>query len=228
MSRQIAALVATAMSPAFMNGAIGSRIPDSRVWATALTEDAVTNMLLDMVASPAIAQSQEVVNKLPYIYRQPARQGHFVIRDKILFMREIFQNDDRYIELKIVPESLQNIIFVAFHSNPIGGHLNAHRTYRRVRQRYFWPGMYQYLYKEDENSCPGCSLSNITKNRSADLVYSFPIEAPMRLLFVDIYAAGAEFNFVGTKHYLIAACGMASFAIAEDTAEQSSTVLQLL
>ena len=88
----------------------------------------MTNMLLDMVASPAIAQSQEAVNKLPYIYRQPVRQGHFVIRDKILFMREIFQNDDRYIELKIVPESLQNIIFAAFHLNPIGGHLNAHRT----------------------------------------------------------------------------------------------------
>ena len=130
MPRQIAAPAATAMIPAFVNGAIGSRILDNCVWATALTEDPVTIMLLDMVASPAIA---------------PARQGHFAIRDKILFMREIFQNDDRCIELKIVPESLQNIIFVAFHSNPIGGHLNAHRTYHRVRQRYFWPGMCQYI-----------------------------------------------------------------------------------
>ena len=112
MPRQIAAPAATAMIPTFVNCAIGSRIPDNRVWATALTEDPVRNMLLDMVASPATAHSQEVVNKLPYIYRQPARQGHFVIRDKILFMREIFQNDDRYIELKIVPESLQNIVFV--------------------------------------------------------------------------------------------------------------------
>jgi hypothetical protein len=74
------------------------------------------------------------------------------------------------------------------------------------------------------NACPGGSLSSVTKNRSADLVYSFPIEAPMKVLFVDIYAAGAELNAVGTKHYLIAACGMAYFAIAEDTAEQNSTV----
>jgi hypothetical protein len=206
MPRQIAAAAATAMIPTFVNGAIGSRIPDNCTWAIALTEDPVTNMLLDMVSSPAIAQSQEVVNKLPYIFRQPARQGHFIMRDKILFMREIFQNDDRYIELKIVPESLRNIIFVAFHANPIGGHLNAHRTYHRICQRYFWPGMYQYI-KKMCNSCPGCSLANITKNRSADLVYSFPIEAPMKVLFVDIYAAGAEINFVGTKHYLIA-CSM--------------------
>ena len=73
-------------------------------------------------------------------------------------------------------------------------------------------------------TCPSCTLSNITKNRSADLVYNFPIKTPMKVLFVDIYVAGADFNFIGTKHYLIAACGMASFAMAEDTAEQSSTV----
>ena len=46
----------------------------------------------------------------------------------------------------------------------------------------------------------------------------------MRVLFIDIYAAGAEFNFVGTKYYLVAACGMTSFTITEDTAEQNSTV----
>ena len=126
-------------------------------------------------------------------------------------------------DLRIVPTSMRNIMFVAFHANPIGSHLNAYRTYHRIRQRYFWPGMFQYI-KKMCNACPGCSLSNITKNRSADLVYSFPIEAPMKVLFVDIYAAGAEFNFVGTKYYLIAACGMTSFAIAEDTAEQNSTV----
>ena len=89
--------------------------------------------------------------------------------------------------------------------------------------KVFWPGMYAYI-KKMCIACPGCSLSNITKSRVADLVYSFPIEAPMRVLFVDIYAAGAEFNFEGTKHYLIAACGMSTFAIAEDTAEQNSTV----
>ena len=124
------------------------------------------------------------------------------------------------------PYSLQvtrNIIFVAFRANPIGGYLNAYRTYHRVRQRYFWPGMFQYI-KRMCQICPCCSLSNPTKNRSADLAYSFLIETPLRVLFVNIYVAGAEFNSVGTKQSLIAACGMTSFAIAEDTAEQNSTV----
>ena len=48
------------------------------------------------------------------------------------------------------------------------------------------------------------------------------MDAPMRVLFVDIYATGSEFNFEGTKHHLIAACGMTSFAICEPTAEQNT------
>ena len=44
----------------------------------------------------------------------------------------------------------------------------------------------------------------------------------MGVLFVDIYAAGAEMNFVGNKHYLIAACGMTTFAVCEPTPEQNA------
>ena len=39
---------------------------------------------------------------------------------------------------------------------------------------------------------------------------------------VEINAAGAELNFEGTKHYLIACCGMTSFAICELTAEPNA------
>jgi hypothetical protein len=138
-------------------------------------------------------------------------------------MKEIFPDDVKYVELRIVPSSLYNIIFVAFHANPIGAHLDPYRTHHRIRQRYFWPGMYQYIRKMCR-ACPSCTLKNITKNRCSDLVYSFPIDAPMRVLFVDIYTAGSEFSFEGSKHYLIAACRMTSFAICEATVEQNSKV----
>ena len=81
--------------------------------------------------------------------------------------------------------------------------------------------MYTYC-KRLIKSCPACALANATQSRSSDLVYGFPIDAPMRVLFVDVYAAGTEINFDGTKNYLIAACGMTSFAICEDTAETTA------
>ena len=93
---------------------------------------------------------------------------------------------------KIGFAGLKYIIFIAFHANPIGGHLNAYRTYHQMCQRYFWPGMFTYV-KRMCKACPGCSLSNLTKNRSADLVYSFPNGAPMRAIFVDIYETSRIF-----------------------------------
>ena len=60
--------------------------------------------------------------------RQPARQGNFTVRDTIFFMKEISQNDERYVEFKIVPGSLRKIFFVTFTANSIGGHLNAFKT----------------------------------------------------------------------------------------------------
>jgi len=49
------------------------------------------------------------------------------------------------IHLQLVPAEFCNIIFVAFHSNAIGGCLNAYRTLHRIRLRYYWPGMYSYI-----------------------------------------------------------------------------------
>jgi hypothetical protein len=212
---------AVSMVPMYTSGAIGSRLPDNDVWRKALLHDKETKLLLDMIALPSLAESKEHISQLHHVFRQPARSGLFSVKDGILYMKEPFQNDTKFVSLRIVPAALRNIVFVAFHANPIGGHLDAFRTFHRIRQRYFWPGMYLYC-KRMIAVCPGCSLSNITQRRSADLVYGFPIDAPINVLFVDIYAAGAEHNFEGNKHYLIAACGMTAFSICEPTPEQNA------
>jgi hypothetical protein len=90
-----------------------------------------------------------------------------------------------------VPQHFRNILFIAFHTNPVGGHLNPYRTLHRLRLRYYWPGMYSYV-KRMCSACPGCALSNPTKAKSSELVYNFPIEAPFMVLHVDVYMAGAR------------------------------------
>jgi hypothetical protein len=89
MPRQILASAATACMPTFVNGAIGSRIPDNHNCSRALTGDHMTNLLLEIVASPTLEKSQSVVQNLDFIYKQPARQGHFALRDNIFYERNI-------------------------------------------------------------------------------------------------------------------------------------------
>ena len=61
--------------------------------------------------------------------------------------------------------------------------------------------------------------------RSADLVYGLPINAPILVLFVDIYAAGTDINLDGNSHHLIAACGMNGFSISGSTLDQTARTL---
>ena len=57
------------MVPAFLNGAVGSRIPNNEVWLQALKSDPLTNTLLEIVANPGLSQDKKEVDFLHHIYK---------------------------------------------------------------------------------------------------------------------------------------------------------------
>ncbi len=71
-------------------------------------------------------------------------------------------------------------------------------------------------------ACPGCALSNPNKVKSSKLIYNFPIGAPMMVLHVDSYQAGAINGFEGSEVYLIACCGRYFFAVMEQISNAST------
>ena len=83
MLRQIAAPAATAIIPIYINGDIGSRISDNHIWSQTLTEDPVINLLLEIVAIPAMTQLQQIVQSLYSLAchvkrRSPTYETHIV------------------------------------------------------------------------------------------------------------------------------------------------------
>jgi hypothetical protein len=144
-----------------------------------------------------------------YNYQAALNQSLLVIEDDMLILREPVHGGSSFTCLQLVPNKFYNIIFVAFHSNAIDGHLNAYRTLHRIRLHYYWPGMYSYI-KRMCNACPGCALANPTKSKSSELVYNFPIEMTFLVLFIDAYSAGKHSSFDGSETYLIAPMMFAS------------------
>ena len=67
-------------------------------------------------------------------------------------------------------------------------------------------------------------MANATNNPSNELVYSFLLDGPMNVLHVDGYSVGANINFLGDKAFLIAACRMCIFAVAEPVSNTDSTI----
>ena len=61
--------------------------------------------------------------------------------------------------------------------------------------------------------------------RSSDLLYGFSVDAPMQVLFMDIYASGPDISFDGNHHNLIAAYGMTGFSVFGLILEQTTKTL---
>jgi hypothetical protein len=167
----------------------------------------------DLITNPSKINNM-TLNTMDYNYRAALRQSLVVIEDDMLIFREPVHGGSSYTHLQLVPAEFYNIIFVAFHSNAIGGHLNTYRTLHHIHLRYYWLGMYSYIGQMC-NACPGYALANPTKSKLSKLVYNFPIKAPFLVLFVDAYFAGKHSSFDGSKVYLIACCGMSGFASME-------------
>ena len=58
---------------------------------------------------------------------------------------------------------------------------------------------------------------------SKELVYGFPLDGPMNVLHVDGFTVGASINYAGNKGFLVAACGMCTFAVVDPVPESNST-----
>ncbi len=131
----------------------------------------------------------------------------------MLILQEPICGSTSYTRLQLVLQELHNILFIAFHTNAIGGHLNTYRTLHRLQLCFYWPGIFAYV-KRMCLAFPGCALSNPSHGKSSELVYNFPIEAPFLVIHFNAYVAGKHADFEGSGAYLIGACGMCSFAHA--------------
>ena len=67
--------------------------------------------------------------------------------------------------------------------------------------------------------CAGCALEGAMISPSKSLVYGFPIDGPMNVLHVDVFTVRASINYTGNKGFLVAACGMCTFAVADPVPE---------
>ena len=65
------------------------------------------------------------------------------------------------------------------------------------------------------SKCEGCTLAGAMTSPYKELVHGFHIDGPMNVLNVDVFTVGAIINYSGNKGFLIAACGMCTFAVVE-------------
>jgi hypothetical protein len=170
--------------------------------------------------NPSLINNQ-VLAKFNHNYHGPLSQSLISVENDMLILKEQIGGTSSYMRLQLVPQELSNIFFIVFHTNAMGGHLNAYRTLHHLRLRFYWPGMYAFV-KRMCQVCPGCALANPTRSKLSEPIYNFPIKAPFLVMYFDAYAASNHAGFEGSECYLIGCRGMSSFACMEPVTNLSA------
>ncbi len=89
-----------------------------------------------------------ILNMVNCNFGAPLHQSQIFIENGMLFYKAPICDGLSYTCLQLIPWELYNILFIAFHSSLLGGHINAYRTLHRLCPWYYWPGMYSYINKE--------------------------------------------------------------------------------
>ncbi len=161
MPNQFAAPAATIQT--LVNGAVCTRLPSRKRWISAYNNNAELCTVWELALTPSLI-SNKCLSEANHNYRGPLRQSQISVKNNMLILNKPTCGGASYSCLQLVPKELFNILFVPFHTNAIGRHLNPSLTFHCLRLCFYWPRMFGYV-KQMCQACPGCTLSNPNRRK---------------------------------------------------------------
>lgn len=93
---------------------------------------------------------------------------------------------DKFILQLAVPKSKRKDILLAYHDCQAGGgHFGHKKTYYSIRDKYFWPQMYDDIEKYVK-TCDTCQRTKIVRNKAPPPLTPLPIGEPFSRVHIDI------------------------------------------
>jgi hypothetical protein len=116
----------TACIQTFLNGAVGVRLPSPDQWVQAYLDDPETAAIIWFVQNPGTISTKSLAEaKVNANFCAALFQLQISHEDGILILRKPIVGSKSYTCLQLVLLHFWNVVFIAFHRNPLGTHLNA-------------------------------------------------------------------------------------------------------
>ncbi|KAL0901404.1 hypothetical protein ABMA27_006676 [Loxostege sticticalis] len=123
-------------------------------------------------------------NDDPFRGRNWSTRG-YLISDGILY-RCLPETDDEDCACLVVPEHEREKILADLHDAPTAGHFGVERTLQRIRTRYFWPGMRDYV-AEYIKQCTACQRYKADNRKPAGLLQTPASTRRFEVVSVDLF-----------------------------------------
>ena len=85
----------------------------------------------------------------------------------------------------VVPQSLKYEILSNVHNHVAGAHFGVHKTFQKLKQRYWWPGMFKDV-QHWCNSCVDCAMKKSTRNTKRAPLLPLLVEDAFDRVAVDV------------------------------------------
>ena len=85
----------------------------------------------------------------------------------------------------VIPASLCHEVISACHDAPTASHFSTHKTYEKIRRRYFWPGMFRDI---DHwcRTCVDCAMKKVPRGQRKAPLLPIPVEGAFDRVAMDI------------------------------------------
>ena len=212
----------TDLSPSvFLNGIVAHKILADSEWKLVYNNDESCKSIIEILKKLSLSNKKELMLKVHYFYRAWIQDSSISYVNDRLILSELTVINTQSIKLMIVLTDLQKHIFNSFHTNPIGGHFSLYQTLHGIQLRYHWPQMFKYI-KHQIQSCAACLLKNNAAHPSSELLYSFPLDAPMNTMHAELWSPVKQSGYDSHTALMIVVCHMTTFVAIKPVKEQNS------
>ncbi|CAF1078976.1 unnamed protein product [Didymodactylos carnosus] len=123
-------------------------------------------------------EDTDIIEIFNMVKLNPSKSS-FTIKDVVLF--KLLPRGKTQLRVPYIPQTLIKDILFTHHNHPLAGHFGVERTWRNIKNKYYWPNMKD----STENyirSCSKCSKFNIQRRKAPGLLQ--PIDPPSEVFQV--------------------------------------------
>jgi len=161
--------------------------PTPDVVAAAQRADAELSRIISYLETGELPVGATEVTRLGVM---AAKRGGYYVSGGRLYVGARGRSQLPEVDRLVIPRALVNHVLEGAHDEPMGGgHSGFDRTYAKVRQRYYWDGMYADT-REWVLRCPTCLSRKLTQRRDVPIRGFGREEMPHPFYYVSVDVVG--------------------------------------